>query len=103
MCPPFCKETLGTVSSGGIKLKSNIIKVALLGAAMGFAVPSGALDVASTNSANHINQMITGGTIPTTSTTFTTMVTQVASGNLLAAAQTAATSEYFCNYLARRL
>jgi hypothetical protein len=67
------------------------------------STPSLALDVNSTLTANHLSQMVTGGTIPTSSATYTTMVTQIAAGNLQAAAQTAATSIYFCNYLARRL
>ncbi len=62
-----------------------------------------ALDPSATAKALRISSMITGGTLPTSDPLFAQLVTATQGGNLLAAAQTAAQSPYFANYLARRL
>ncbi len=50
-----------------------------------------------------ISGIVTGGTMPTTSTDFTTMVGQVGSGDYYGAAMTAVQSQYGSGYLLRRL
>lgn len=67
------------------------------------AIPSAALDVASTAVALRLRNTITGGLMPISDPLFAAMVAQVAGGNTLGAALTAADSKYFANYLARRL
>jgi hypothetical protein len=62
-----------------------------------------AIDVASTATALRLRNTITGGSLPVSDPMFAQMVTQIAGGNVLAAAQTVANSKYFANYLARRL
>lgn len=62
-----------------------------------------AIDVASTATALRLRNTITGGTLPVSDPLFNQMVAAVAGGNTLSAAQMAAGSKYFANYLARRL
>ncbi len=82
------------------------VTVSLISGIFAIASPSisnAQVNVAATTSAIHMSQMITGGTMPTSSSTFTTMVSDIASGDLKSAAVAAANSPFFCNYLARRL
>jgi hypothetical protein len=62
-----------------------------------------ALDVNSTATALRLSNTITGGFMPSNDPLFAQMVSQVASGNVSAAAATAANSKYFASYMARRL
>ncbi len=65
--------------------------------------PVWAIDVPSTVTALRIKNAITGGTMPSSDPLFAQMVAKVSAGDVRGAAQIAANSKYFANYLARRL
>jgi hypothetical protein len=67
------------------------------------ALPSWAIDVASTLTALRLRNSITGGLLPVSDPIFTDMVAKVQAGDTYGAALSAARSKYFANYLARRL
>lgn len=67
------------------------------------AIPSFAIDVASTATALRMKNAITGGLMSNSDPLFAQMVAKVQAGDLVGAANIAAQSKYFANYLARRL
>jgi hypothetical protein len=75
----------------------------VLAAVYAFSVHAQSINVSATASALRLSNTITGGSMPTTDPLFAQMVSQIAAGNLQAAATTAATSQYAAGYLARRL
>jgi hypothetical protein len=83
--------------------KSLTKKLTLISFSLCSAISAHALDEASTVAALRMANTITGGFMPTTDPLFAQMVTQIANGNMQAAATIAATSPYFANYLAKRM
>lgn len=75
-----------------------LIIAILLSSLQGFAI-----DVAATATALRMKNSITGGLMSNDDPVFAQMVTLVQNGNLVGAAQLAANSRYFANYLGRRL
>ena len=68
-----------------------------------YANLSFALDVDATSKALRMSNTITGGLLPTSDPLFAQMVSKIQGGNLVGAANLAASSNYFAKYLARRL
>lgn len=82
------------------------VSIALIGGllfSLSLKPASAAMDVAATVTALRLANTITGGYMPTSDPLFAQMVSKVQAGDVQGAAQIAAQSKHFANYLARRL
>ena len=70
---------------------------------MSTASTASALDEVATAKALRLMNMITGGYMPTSDPAFATAVTQIQANDIEGAAMTIAKTQYFGNYLARRI